>query len=65
MSKNDDIDSVEECSKNADDDGQVPMNGLVSVLKQGEESESFQMQEANTNTIRKCCVIAFLTSVLM
>lgn len=51
MSKNDDIDSVEECSKNADDDGQVPMNGLVSVLKQGEESESFQMQEANTNQL--------------
>ena len=51
MSKNDDIDSVEECSKNADDDGQVPMNGLVSVLKQGEESESFQMQEANKNQL--------------
>ena len=51
MSKNDDIDSVEECSKNANDDGQVPMNGLVSVLKQGEESESFQMQEANTNQL--------------
>ena len=51
MSKNDDIDSVEECSKNADDDGQVPRNGLVSVLKQGEESESFQMQEANTNQL--------------